>query len=219
MNKKRNIAAFTMVEILIGTAIVVALMAGLFRIFGSANKSSVQTIWYTQRQNGLRNLFQILQSDLARASGPSEVTDTSAQRLAWDQPENHLQFKSGLTTLAAGGAETELLRFKICKPSIQTSSESQSAEETLCVLRAFGTTLNYFKSGTETLNKDIVEDVAEFTLESLDNASSGATEGMNFGGTILNVEAKIVHSTPNLFPNAAFSEKVTARVPVESSEL
>lgn len=214
-----NRRAFTLVEILIGSAILVGLLIGLFQIFGATNKASVQSLWYSQRQNGARNLLNVLQSDLSRASGPSTVTDSSVQKDAWDSPENHLQYKDGVTALTPGGAEVELLRFKICQPTLSTSMESSPGSETICVLRAFGTTLNYYKEGSESMNKDFLKDAAEIDLSVTENASTQATEGFHIGGVIVNLGLKVQHDNPDLYPNAKFEEKVTARAPVQATAM
>jgi type II secretory pathway pseudopilin PulG len=203
--------AFTLVEIIIGFAIMVVFAAGVFRIFNSANRANAQSLWYSKAQAQARSVLAQVRNDLAQATCPSTVTASSVDRTACS-----LTYKDGETLLTPGGAEVELLRFSVCTPTISTGGpEDKGGKESTCVLRAFGTTLNYTREGDAlpAMNKDLVTDVVRVLIEVRGNSG----EAFDQEGNLVDITLDLQHSNPGQFPHAKLSERSAARAPVPAS--
>lgn len=213
---------FTLVEILVASAVLAVLALGVFRVFGSANRANVQALWYTKAQSEARELLSLIRNDLAKASCPSDVQEMSVVRT----PCTATITQGDITLPGADGAV--ILQFDINKPSISTPTHSgpPGGESTTCALRAFGTTLNYTRQGdaAPAMNKDVCEDVAKITIEVRRNASgaggagppppSAPVDAYDTDGSVVEITVELRHPQPELFPQSSVIEKTTARIPV-----
>lgn len=212
--------AFTLVEVMIGSAVLAVLAIGVFRVFGSANKANVQALWYTNRQAQAREMLNMLRNDLSKAACPSHVTETGVDRGDWSNDAYFLKVKSGETDLTGG--DTELLRWVIATPHVEVNDPTMDKAATLstCVLSSRGTTLHYSRQGTAGPNyeKDMVEDVVKVTLE-FRAATDGLATTYDEFGHVVEIQLDLKHSNPQLFPNAHLTEKTTARTQVPTGAL
>lgn len=217
-------SGFTLVEILIGSALLAVLAAGAWKVFGSANKANVQALWYSRASSEARNTLALLRNDLARASCPSVVSAGSVDRSKWSDPNFHLRHPASGDPIALtpGGGQTELLRFYICEPKKQGLgggglAADSPGDETACVLRAFGTTLNYFRQSTnkpdQNMNQDVAQDVESVAIA----VSAGSGEAYDQDGHLVEITLELRHPQKELFPNAHLTEKSSARAPVPAA--
>lgn len=200
---------FTLVEILVASAVLAVLALGVFRVFSAGNRANVQALWYTKAQSQARELLSLLRNDLAKAACPSDVTDAQVVRTACSAT-----VAQGETPLP-GGEGTVIMQFDINTPSVSTSVETKAGTSSTCALRAFGTTLNYTREGSAapSMNKDICEDVAKITIEVRDN-SAASNDAYDTEGNVVEITVELRHPQPELFPESSVIEKTTARLPV-----
>lgn len=200
---------FTLVEILVASAVLAILAVGIFRVFRSANRANVQALWYTKAQSQARELLSLIRNDLAKAACPSTVTDAAVTRTPCTA-----SITQGETELP-GGDGTILMQFDINTPSVSTSVETKAGTSATCALRAFGNTLNYTREGdaAPAMNKDVCEDVAKVTIEVRANSSS-SNDAYDTDGSVVEITVELRHPQPELFPESSVIEKTTARLPV-----
>lgn len=207
--------AFTLVEVLIGFAVMVVLSVSLFRLFNSANRANTQQIWYTRSQTQARSLLSQLRNDLSQATCPSVVTDGDVTRSC---ASFSLEHTSGTTDLPVA-SDTRLLAWTVATPDFQTSALTQAPSIVECVLWASGRTLWYSRtrdtgaSGTpklKNMNKRMLEDVKSVTIEVKRNSG----EAFDLDGHVVEIELEVKHSNEGQFPNAYFREATMARAPV-----
>lgn len=213
--------AFTLVEILVASAVLALLALGIFRVFRSSNRANVQALWYTRAENQARNTLALVRNDLAKASCRSTVSEADVQRDCSDSYVLH----ANQGEIELGGGEVELLRFAMCEPEVSTGDAAvdKAGGCTYAVLRAIGRTLNYYReseSGREPgMNKDVCEDVQAVAITVEANATSEGDQrqggrSYNQDGQVVTIALTLTHPQPALFPNARVEQQTVARAPV-----
>jgi prepilin-type N-terminal cleavage/methylation domain-containing protein len=192
---------FTLVEILIATAVMSLAAFVVYEIFYSGAKTTAVGMWRSHSTQELRNGLRLIREDLARATYPSKVTDSGTE---WpDRDSHHCKIISGRTEAFSDGV---VLSFFICSPEVNVGGETQSAAEiTHCQLSVEGNKLHYTREGTMKLNKILVND-----LEYIDISSEASSD--NVEKNTITIEIGTKHPK---FERTKVSEKVIAKVEVE----
>lgn len=206
--------AVTLVEMLVAVSITSLIMILLWNLFGSGSRSVAYGTWYSSRTAELRTFLRMFREDLAKATYPSKI-EPSKITVTDSDPEHHVGYKKGRTTLTRGGGAQELLRFHICKPdrTAMTDAPLQPAD-ILCVVEAKGNVIHYKKSGTgdvraeETFDKDVIRDV-EWVDLALRETSADVE-------ATLVIKIRVVHPTEK---GKGGEETTTARIGIKRREL
>lgn len=198
----------TILEVLIGAAILSLLSLGIFRVFRGTNRAAAQAAWYTAAEAQARFVLQSLQDDLARAACRSTVREDGVER-----EECTAGIREGELTLTDGGGETPLFNFPACKPEVQVPGSEDGGGCTEVVVRAFGRSIHYYRqSETEpgrNIDRDVCADVAAIRIDVRDAAGENATEGK-----MVDIELELTHPNPGLFPEARVLQRTSARVAI-----
>jgi hypothetical protein len=205
----------TLVEIIVGSLVMVALLSAVYRIFRSSTYVMKAGMWTTNAQNQVRNTLTLLNGEIGRASVFSTV---SATGVAVDpDPKYKLHYKSGPIDDAYNGP---ILKFYQCRSAITISSPPDPGAKVFCEVRKQGKKLiiNKEKSAdsgaTEEkvyANRVLLDDIAEIRL-TVDPAM--ANEQM--AKALLNI---VITVKDPQNPNRKVIEETKAKVDVEVVEL
>jgi len=198
MHDKR---AMTLVEILIGAAIMSIAAVGIYELFFSGAKTAAVSMWRSASNIELRNGLRLISEDLGRASYPSVVHDggTDIDR------DVKCTIQGGRTDVRAGGAGT-LLDFYMCKPEITVAGTGRAGERIHCTLEVEGRTLRYRRdSGPTPLDKVIIHDVDYVELGSTPAADDPEKN-------LVSIEIGTVHPS---FDTTKVVERTEAKVEVD----
>lgn len=201
---KPRARAMTLIEILIGAAILAIAVFGIYELFFSGAKTAALSIWRSNSTTDLKNGLYRLRNDLGRASYPSTVTDSDT--LVDDSKK--CTIAEGRTELNAGPGASNLMEFWICKPEITIAGASKAGEEMHCVLEAEGNKLRYRRDGSSPMDKIIVSDV-EYVELSKEESDKDPNK------SIVTIEIGTVHPK---YETTKVIEKTKAKVEVEVIE-
>jgi prepilin-type N-terminal cleavage/methylation domain-containing protein len=103
-------SGFTLVEILIGMAILVIFMWGAYNLFSGGAGAAMKAQWITARTNDLRNTFDMLNKRLKATSYPATLLPDGIFDTAKTSGKN--EYFVGLKSIVAVGAPKETVSFK-----------------------------------------------------------------------------------------------------------
>ena len=194
----RSQKAMTIMEILIGAAIMSIAAIGIYELFFSGAKTAALSMWRTKSNTELRNTFQLLRNDMGRASYPSTITDMGTDIE-----------KDVKCTIAGGrteaGSDKTLVDFYMCKPEMAIAGTNKAGERIHCVLALEGNKIRYTRDGPNPMNKVVISDV-----EYVDISSEAAADDAE--KSVVTIEVGTIHPK---FETTKVIDKTTAKVEVE----
>jgi type II secretory pathway pseudopilin PulG len=135
----RTRLAFTLVEILVATAIFTGILYVVVNIFLTGSRQTAMLLWYTKTQTELRNGLRWLREDLQKASNFTEITQARVNRGNEDQfavllpgtaspsdtlPPKFIKLDFSLKDNQEEGKK--LLEFYMCKPRRAGFSDAEN---------------------------------------------------------------------------------------------
>lgn len=208
---KRKRAAFTLVEILIASAVLSLLTFYGYKVFISMSRSFQKGSWALATQNKLRNGLHFLREEMQKAT---YRTDVMVNGTTISEVGFQLKLTSA-ETLTSG----EIAHWYICLPFVTGDADSPGAIFK-CELKLTNGVLLFSKGreeGSDPLNKErlfsnykIIDNVEEVkvTTEDFDPDNKQM-------GSLITLEVKVIHHDTNLFPNAHVIDRTGAKVEVE----
>ncbi len=218
MTRRLKTSGFTLVEVLIGSCVLVVLFAGCWMLFSTVRRMNDISTWQTARQVEMRVGLQMVREDLMRACYPTIVDRASSEVV--QEASHRLFFKDGGPHVLSSAPAGEYLRFYACKPSKNCGTSSDTPGNVMeCKLSVEGTSLRYERihgpvpgiTGNEpdmpAFNKLIINDVAELNIQLSSTASAEYT--MNF----CTMSVRCLHPKPDC--NTQVTEETGAKIEVD----
>lgn len=172
---------FTLIEILVGGAILTVVVIMLFQLFMGGTRAMEYGTWYSNSISQLKVGLRKLREDIGKANFPTTINATEVDDKNFDKPQWFFKFKDGVTTLGAGNVT--LMEFSICKPARNLSGDTRAGQEIQCKLEARGKNLHYVKTGAgvnaEELtdgNKIFIQDVEKVEIKVRDMAANSGAD-------------------------------------------
>lgn len=208
--KAHSKKGFTLIEILIASAVLSLLLMVGYKIFFGMSRSFEKGSWALTTQNKLRNGLGFIREEMQKAS---YLTTVKISTTIVDVSK-----KFSLTSLdeIAAGTAANIAEWSICSPYIDGTTEGS---EYFCQLHFDGNTLLYNKTR---INDPGDPDEKEYTnypvITNIASISIGVEEfdpGRIVSGTLVLLNVTVEHEDKNRFPNANVSAQTGAKVEVE----
>jgi len=230
MRKKNTKFGFTLVEVLIASAVVAMMTYVIWQIFVTFSKMNEVSTWQSARQIQLKNALKLIRTDLQEASYPTVVTRSSSEFIG--QATHGLTYKDNgpFEIKKDGTSDGEYIKFYMSKPKkdIYPGEDPRDSDGYVaeCIVSFNGTELNYQRTlsaipGTGAnfdrvdivdINKVLVNDVSSFNIGVSSVASAEYT--MNF----CTITITCLHSNPK-FKNTKVTERTGAKVEVATDPM
>lgn len=118
--ERRQSRGFTLVEIIVATAVFSLFLGGLFSLYRMGSKMFVAGSWKLQKQKEAERFLALLKERLDQASHAATISAPPTSQLT----ENFSQigYVASLTRPTLGDNSRRVLLFVVCKPSIAASA-------------------------------------------------------------------------------------------------
>lgn len=216
--------AFTLVEMLIASAVTTVMMIMLWRMWSTTSQATEFGTWYTTRLSEMRTGIRKLREDVGKANYPTTIKQDDIDDTKAGTEEYFFKYKASvdLSTNAAGN-RIPILRWYICKPTKQglPGTPDEAGDEILCTLDAVGKNLHYKKerkAGTvnpeELYDKVLIHDAIKVEVAVRDNPDN--VKGADVRGAA-DITVEVAHP---VYPEKKRArETTTARVAVPQKPL
>lgn len=228
---------FTLVEILVGSTVLVGLMFGAYNVFSSANREASLAAWTSSAQKELKLGLKRISNELAKASyyrkiSPSEITyldlngdpgGTNPEdveelfqvevKLASSAPKTLAENTS--PTITDTATKQRLLLWFQAEPL----QEGVADEGYLAACEVFveGGSIflqrQYLHGNAAKVTEEVVELIRN--VEEISTAARTKTDTSEIlHGSMIDLQVRVHHPNTGLFPNSKLSQQTTFRVPV-----
>jgi prepilin-type N-terminal cleavage/methylation domain-containing protein len=204
---------FTMVEMLIASAVLTIFLVAGYKVFVAISRSFQKGSWSLATQNKLRNGLTFIREEMQKATYKTDVK-LDGTVITKDGYKFHLNSNDEITNNA------EIAAWKICMPFVDGDTSVSPGAIFECSLELKDGKLLYtktLKTGSDPQNKErllnnymVVEDVAKITLGTTLFDPDDPEKG-----SLISVEIEIRHPDTNNFANTHVIDRTGAKVELE----
>lgn len=229
---------FTLVEALVGTAIMATLSLGVFHVFRSINRQASQGAWYSAAQKQVRNGLKRINDELSKASIYTRITPSSIELIlpngttTTDEANHEANYavqvntsseaSGDVKTYTPNGGDQLLVSWLQCAPErtgFSDAEENVDGFAAACAVTLSGETLVFSRAHQQGDAAQVVEQTIELVenVESVETTyleRAAAPDDALERGTEITLSVTVHHPNTEVFPNTKLTQTITARVPV-----
>lgn len=238
-SRARRRAAFTMVEIMFGTAVMAAVMIGVYQLFSSMNRQTSQAAWISVAQKACRNSMKRVHDELTKASywtrlEPNDVVYLdqagngpqaagSAARRAAEEAIRQTYWVSDFgppdqdNETVPGGEQETLVWYQSEPGKAGFSTPDEEGFVARCALVLDGEKLLFRRqlvNGDAAAANPIEVELADNVESVIVRVESKADDTDAVLGTVVTLTMTMHHPNTGKFPNTRVTQSISARVPV-----
>jgi len=117
-NLKRPVAAFTLVEIIIASAVFSLFCTGVFSFYRMGSRMFVSGSWKIQKQKETERFLLVLKERIEQASNATMIDQVAGSAAIASASCNFLSLENGSVVESIGSNMRRIMMFTICKPDM-----------------------------------------------------------------------------------------------------
>ncbi len=165
--------AFTLVEVLISSMILVTLFTAVFKIFRSSTYMMKAGMWTTKAQNSMRNTLTLLRDEIAKSTWFTTVTENGIIEKSGDY---YFYYKKGELSTTFNGP---IFKFYQCRTAIDLPGQTSPGSAVYCEVVKTGSKLFFTKTQKEGTSDEttftqklLLEDISKIKIDDIAAAST-----------------------------------------------